>query len=154
MLRHLFRYFLMSSGVFGALSLMGGYSWGKVVTAAIVLGLYIPFTIVSIATWRVARGKNPEDMSVVFGTEAPKIISTFHEVYQRHRGIVIGITALTLLGCGGLFGLWLRLQFPPVWHLNPGLMIALTVGVALCGGIAGPGLAIVGLTLLKGDTNP
>lgn len=151
MFRSLIRIFITGTLLFGGVGLVGGYALDLVVIGALAMGLYMPFTLVSIATWRESNDKDPKEMVFVFGQDAPETISSLYELYRRHKGIVWGTTVLVSFLSGGLLGLWFTLQFPFVWTLTPGLSLTLIAGAALCGAGAGPGLAIVVLSLFKND---
>jgi hypothetical protein len=151
MTRNLFRIFIGATGVGVGLGIANGYSWDLVITGALAMGLYLPLSIVSIATWRESRGKDPEDMVGVFGTEASEIIPSFYDIYRNNKWLIFGASGLVGLGCGGGLGLWFRLQLPGAWGHDPVLLSIFMVGFTLCGALAGSGLALTGLFLLKGD---
>lgn len=153
MIRTLGRFFIRGFLLTIGFGIFGDYARDMVLLTAVALGLYMPLTLVSIATWRATRGEDPEDMIRVFGTDAPKIISSFHETYRQNKTAVLGTTVLTWLGCGGLLGLWFSWALPGAWSMNPGLLLTLTVGASLCGALAGPGLAVVVLSILRGNAS-
>jgi hypothetical protein len=143
----------MGFGFTVALGFFGEYSLSTVAVAAFAMGFYMPLVVVSIATWQAVRGRDLEDMVTMFGKNTSDIISSFSDIYNHHKWVVFGTTVLTFFGCGGLLGLWFKTQFPGVWSFSPGMLIILTAGAAFCGALAGPGLAIVALFLLKSDNS-
>lgn len=139
--------FLLITGV----GLVGNYAWDMVLVTAFAIGLYFPLTVVSVATWRANRGKKVEDMITVFGPNAPEVIPSFKKNYHKNKIALLLTTVFTWLGSGTLVGLWFASVLPGAWQLNPGLLLTMTITASLCGALAGPGLAISVLFVLRNN---
>jgi hypothetical protein len=145
-------FFLGGASLILSLGIAYDYDWGMTLVGAALVGLYVPLSTVSIAVWRAAQGKDPEEMTGVFGIKAVEIVPRLYNLYQRNRGIVVGVTILTWLSSGSLIALWLEAVHPGAWEYTPGLLLFLTGGISLCGALAGPGLAVVALLLVENNS--